>query len=75
MKTTQNQQHEIDLQLGKFVFGTNSAFRIVENPEFVSLLRPGYILPNRQKLGDQILDEVYENELSTAKHELDNEIV
>ena len=57
VKTDMEQQNAIDCQISRFVVATNSAFSIVENPEFhrlVSLLRPGTTVPDRHRLGGQI---------------------
>jgi hypothetical protein len=48
--TTPSEKHKIDGQVAKFIFGTNSSFRIVEHPQFtdtLKLLRPGYKPPKR----------------------------
>ncbi|XP_047130655.2 uncharacterized protein LOC124810222 [Hydra vulgaris] len=55
-----------DLQLGRFIYSTNSSFRTVEHKEFkkfINMLHPGYTLPNRTQIGAEILDRVYTEEI------------
>lgn len=62
-KMTEKERQGIHLQLGKFLFGCNLPFRVVENPEFlefVRLLRPAYQPPRKREVGDAILDRVYD---------------
>lgn len=64
---------KIDIQLGEMIFATNSSFRIVEHPKFkrfCSGLRPGYQPPNRHKIGNEILEEVFQTELEKSKKEI-----
>lgn len=61
-RITDTQTEEIDVALGKFVFSTNSSFRMVENQHFkdlVKLLRPSYRVPSRKKMASQILEKVH----------------
>lgn len=62
IRTTQIDKKKFDLQTAKFVYGTNTLFRHVQHPEFVKLvnkLRPGYKLPNRHNISNNLLDEVF----------------
>ncbi|CAG7785743.1 unnamed protein product, partial [Allacma fusca] len=64
-KTSNNEKKVFDEQVARFVFSSNSAFRIVSDPEFVKLvtmLRPGYIPPSRESVGEELLNQVYEKE-------------
>ena len=48
------QVDELDRQVGRMVYATNSAFRIVENKEFLALMqlvRPGIKIPSRRFQG------------------------
>ena len=47
--TSQEKQHEIELQIGRYFVSSNTAFRQVENQEFQKLvqkLKPGVEIPN-----------------------------
>ena len=64
--TSQEKQHEIELQIGRYFVSSNTAFRQVENQEFQKLvqkLKPGVEIPNRKRLAGPILDELYNEEL------------
>lgn len=53
---------KLDIQVARFIFATNTPFRHVEHPEFISMMqlcRPGYLPPNRKQIGGNLLDEVY----------------
>lgn len=66
-KTSAREKAELDEQVAKMVFATNSAFRIVDHPEFVKMiemLRPGYTPPSRKEVGDKHLPQVYEKEVN-----------
>ena len=66
MKTIDNDKKDIDRQLTKFIYATNSTFSMVEHKELrklVQLLRPVYRLSTRHNIGGPFLDEIYENEL------------
>lgn len=70
VRTSREEAHELDKQIAKVVFATNSPFSIVENKQFqtmTSRLRPGYKGPNRRSVSNQLLDEVYEEELEKSK--------
>lgn len=62
IRTTDAQRHQLNIQVSRFVYATNSAFRSVEHPEFLKLiqmLRPGYKPPNRSNVANELLDEVH----------------
>ena len=66
VKISTNQKDPLDKQVSCFFFNSNLSFNSVEGPEFqklCSLLRPGYAPPNCKKLGEELLDDVY-NDLS-----------
>lgn len=76
--TSDAHKKEIDEQLAKFIFATNSSFRITEHSEFKKLLnklRPGYKPPNRQRIGGELFNSFYETELHKIKPELKNNVV
>ncbi|KAJ8035218.1 putative AC transposase [Holothuria leucospilota] len=67
IRTSSTQKAEIDEQVARMVFATNSPFRLVEHPEFVKMaefMRPGYKPPSRQDVADKYLPQVYEQEVS-----------
>ena len=61
MQTSTTEKSNIDLQIARFVCATNSPFSIVEHPKFlklIAMLRPGYHPPNRNKVSNELLDEL-----------------
>jgi hypothetical protein len=55
----------LELQVGKFLFATNSSFRVAEHPQFaklVEMLQPKAKLPGRRAIGGRILTTVYDTE-------------
>jgi hypothetical protein len=66
------------MQLARFLFATNSAFRIIEHPEFVkfvNMLRSSNNLPSRQAVGTTLLDRVFLEEQKVAAARLDGKTV
>jgi len=62
VSTSQEQRKKLDMQAARFFFSSNIPFCAVENEEFVkfcSMMRPGYIPPNRKKMGGELLDAVH----------------
>ena len=77
-KTTKSEKEALDEQIAKFVYATNSSFRIVEHAEFirmVQLLRPGYIPPNRIDIGGKLLDAVHKKCVQSSKEMLEGKTV
>ena len=71
--TSKEEKISIDEQIARMVFATNSAFRVVEHPEFVKLveiLRPGYKPPSRFAVSDKLLNEVHEKEMNICSETL-----
>ncbi|XP_019379387.1 PREDICTED: uncharacterized protein LOC109302279 [Gavialis gangeticus] len=65
-RTSKYQQDTIDEKIARFIYATNSPFRIVNNKHFIDMvesLRPGYTPPGRADIGGRSLDTVYEKEL------------
>ena len=63
VRTSAETKDKIDMQLARFFFSANIAFRNVENKHFIKMLevlRPGYQPPNRRKLASTLLDRVYD---------------
>ena len=78
IQTTQIDKKKFDLQIAKFVYGTNTPFTHVEHPEFVKLinqLRPGYKLPNRHNIANNLLDEIFNTTISEIKSQLNGKSV
>lgn len=68
----------LDLQIARFIYGTNSSFRVVEHPEFkklINMLRLGYNLPTRQTITGNLLDSVYNMLQNNLKEQLAGKIV
>ncbi|XP_025051378.1 uncharacterized protein LOC102368925 isoform X2 [Alligator sinensis] len=66
VRTGKCQQDPIDEKIARFIYATNSPFRIVHNTCFVEMvecLRPGYTPPGRADVGGRLLDTVYKKEL------------
>jgi len=61
---------KFDIQIAKFIYATNSAFRHVEHSEFIkliNLLHPGYKSPLRRQIANELLNEVFDSELVKIK--------
>ena len=64
MKTRPDMKKQLDHQVGKFIYSTNTSFLAVEHREFkklVQTLRPGYIPPTRKQIGGQIFGRFVPN--------------
>lgn len=78
VKTSHTEKKRLDIQVGRYIYATNSSFRSIEHPEFkklVSSLRPGYTPPSSYMIGNQILTEVYKSELESSKTRLSGRTV
>lgn len=63
VRTSTDEEEKLDKQVGRFFFSQNIPFRGVDNPQFKSLctqLRPGYLPPNRKRLGGAVLNSIYQ---------------
>lgn len=70
VRTSEFEKKKFDLQIGKYIYSTNTSFRAVEHPEFkklINLMRPGYNPPNRKAISGHILDTVYDEEMLKLK--------
>ena len=77
-KTSKVEKEAFDAQVAKFIYATNSSFRIVEHPEFVQLiemLHPGYSPPSRVDIGGKLLDAVHSKCLQSSKEMLKGKTV
>lgn len=78
IRTTNQQKDNLDEQVAKFIYATNSPFSLADHPEFVKLcemLRPGYIPPNRDKIGGPLLDRLYQKQKITVAAALEGKTV
>ena len=69
VKTTDTQLHEINLQLTRAIASTNSPFSIAEGKQWrklFSMLRHGIVLANRKQVGGDLLNQVYEEQITVA---------
>ena len=76
-KTTKSEE-VLDEQSAKFIYATNSSFRIVEHEEFIriiQLLRPGYSPPSRFDISGKLLDTVHQKCLESSKDMLKDKTV
>ena len=67
-----------DDQIAKFIYATNSSFRIVEDDKFIrliQLLRPGYSTPSRFDISGKWLDVVHKKCLECNKEMLKDKTV
>lgn len=77
-RTSQNEREKLDIQVARFIYGTNSPFKHVEHIEFVNmikLLRPGYKPPNRKQVANELLDEVYDSVTVDSMNNLNGKTV
>ena len=68
--TTQKQRDNFDLQIARFFFACNIPFSSVKHKEFknlIQILRSGYLLPNRHRLSNALLDKVHNNIIYECK--------
>ena len=75
VRTSSYEKDSLDKQVARFFFSSNLSFNSVEGSEFqklCSLLRPGYIPQNRKKLGEELLDDVYNDLSIKISKELEN---
>lgn len=69
-KTTKAEKEVLDEQIARFIYATNSSFRLVEHEEFkktLQLLRPGYNPPSRHDVAGRLLDTVHAKCLKTGE--------
>ena len=68
--TSKDLKQSLDRQFARAFFSCNIPFNVAEHPEFkalIQMLRPGYDVPTRKTLGDQLLDDVYGGAQQTMK--------
>lgn len=65
IRTSDDLKQQLDKQIAKAVYATNSSFRCVEHPHVkkaIEMLRPGYQPPSRFNLANELLDEIHDEE-------------
>ncbi|XP_073446747.1 uncharacterized protein [Dendrobates tinctorius] len=78
LKTTTSQKEHFDELIAKFIFATNSSFRLVEHPLFVQMIegiRPGYKPPSRFDISGKHLQAVYDIERAACTKYLKDKVV
>lgn len=78
VKTSSADKVDLDLQVARFVYATNSSFILVQHSEFkklISLLRPGYNPPTRQSIANDLLNSVYLKQQAELKQNLNGKTV
>lgn len=76
--TTEAYGKELNLQIGRYFYATNTPFLHADHVEFKKMmnsLRPGYNGPSSHQIGGPILNEVYEDVLSECRIKLQGETV
>ena len=74
-RITNSNKAKLDNLLAKFLFSSDTAFVIVENPWFKAFLKemnPSYQLPSHDTIGGRILNEVYSEILTEMSGSLKN---
>ena len=62
-RMSEKEQEDLEFQLAQALFSAGVPFAFVENPliiQFFHCLRPSFKLPNRRKLADELLNDVYD---------------
>ena len=78
IRSSKDQKYEIDKQIARMIYSTNSSFSLIENEQFViliNMLRPGYQVPTRKAIGGVLLDELHNECEVKLKSELNNKTV
>jgi hypothetical protein len=60
----EEEQESLEFLLAHVLYSVGMLFTFVENPfviQFFNYLRPSFKLPNRRKIANELLDEVYED--------------
>lgn len=69
---------ELDLQIGRYFYATNTPFLHADHSEFkkmLNALRPGYKGPTSYQIGGPILNEVYDDILKECKNTIQGQTV
>ncbi|CAB5395384.1 unnamed protein product [Rhizophagus irregularis] len=60
---SEEEQENLEFQLAQALYSAGVPFSFVDNPlviQFFQCLRPSFKLPNRKRLADELLDDVYD---------------
>ena len=72
ISTNPTRQHESDILVTRYFIATNTPFNAASNKhlaKLVQFLRPGTTVPDRRRIGGELLDEIYASEqTSSAGH-------
>jgi hypothetical protein len=72
-RMSEEEQESLEFQLAQALYSAGVPFSFVDNPlviQFFQCLRPFFKLPNRKKLADELLDDVYDE----VKTQVDGQI-
>ena len=78
MQTSESEKDPKDMQIAKYLYGTNTPFSAVEHTELckmMTMLRPGYRPPSRFDIGGRLFDKVQAKMKQDCKEQLEDKIV
>ncbi len=67
VRISADKKQEIDKQIAKAVFATNTSFKCLDNPNVIKaidMLRPGYKPPSGKTISTTLLEQIYKEEKS-----------
>ena len=70
ISTNPTRQHESDILVTRYFIATNTPFNAASNKhlaKLVQFLRPGTTVPDRRRIGGELLDEIYSSEQTKVK--------
>ena len=70
---SEEEQEDLEFQLVQALYSAGVPFSFVNNPlviQFFQHLRPAFKLPNRKKLADDLLDDVYDEVKAQADEQI-----
>ena len=70
ISTNPTRQHESDILVTRYFIATNTPFNAASNKhlaKLVQFLRPGTTVPDRRRIGGELLDEIYASEQTKVK--------
>ncbi|GBC07859.1 hypothetical protein RclHR1_07730012 [Rhizophagus clarus] len=70
---SEEEQEVLEFQLAQALYSAGVSFSFVDNPlviQFFQHLRPAFKLPNRKKLADDLLDDVYDEVKAQADEQI-----
>ncbi|GBC05804.1 hypothetical protein RclHR1_06430005 [Rhizophagus clarus] len=72
-RMSEEEQEDLEFQLAQALYSAGVPFSFVDNPlviQFFQHLRPAFKLPNRKKLADDLLDDVYDEVKAQADEQI-----